>query len=143
MPPSLRLNLRARTESLARTRGDARDEGGVGAIGTSIGAFMLLELLLIALHTMLALQTRSLVSAAAWDAARSLAVHEGATNAEATARVETMISGLNPSVRINTNDETVSVTVSAESPGFFPGVTSFDNVRSVSRTATMRRERVR
>jgi hypothetical protein len=114
----------------------------VGAIGSSIGALMLFGLLLVALHTMLALQARTLVGAAAWDAARSLAVQDGATHAEATARVESMISGLNPVVRITTNQDAVSVTVVADSPGFFPGVTSLDSVRSVTRTATLRRERV-
>ncbi len=138
------LKTTSKTTSLlsVRTRTRARGEDGIGAIGSSIGALMLLGLLLLALHTMLALQTRSLVGAAAWEAARSLAVHDGSSAAEATARVQDMISGLDPTVRIVTSGDTVSVTVTAKSPGFFPGVTTFDRVRSVTRTATMRRERV-
>ena len=138
------LKTTSKTTSLlsVRTRTRARGEDGIGAIGSSIGALMLLGLLLLALHTMLALQTRSLVGAAAWEAARSLAVHDGGSAAQATARVEDMISGLDPTVRVVTSADTVSVTVTAKSPGFFPGVTTFDRVRSVTRTATMRRERV-
>ncbi len=112
----------------------------MGAIGSSIGALMLLGLLLLALHTMLALQTRSLVSSAAWDAARRVAVQDGDGSAEAIERVEAMIPGLEPSVEVVSTDDTVTVTVTARSPGFFPGVTSFDRVRNVTRTARVRRE---
>ena len=112
----------------------------MGAIGSSIGALMLLGLLFIALHTMLALQARSLVSSAAWDAARRIAVHDGDGSAEAAARVAALIPGLQPEVVVVSTDDTVSVTVTARSPGFFPGVTSFDRVRTVTRTARVRRE---
>jgi hypothetical protein len=123
------------------------DEDGIGAIGTSLGAVMLLGLLLVALHALLALQTRTLVSAAAWDAARAVAVArtDGGSNApeQAQQRVVAMIPGLSPETRVVVADDSVSVTVIARSPGFFPGVTSFDSVRTVTRTAVMRREALR
>jgi Flp pilus assembly protein TadG len=129
---------------LAHRRALRSDEAGIGLIGTTMGVLMLFGLLFIALHAMLALQTRSLVNAAAWDAARSLSVADSTTSpAEAKRRVNALIPGLHPVVSISSPGDTVSVTIDAVSPGFFPGVTSFDSVRKVHRTATIRKERVR
>jgi hypothetical protein len=124
-----------------------KSEAGIGLIGTSLGVLMLMGLLLIALHAMLALQARTLVSAAAWDAARAMSVEQSGQSmspSEAKSRIQTMIPGLHPVVSFDgTSANSVSVTIDATSPGFFPGVTSFDGVRKVHRTVTMRRERVR
>jgi Flp pilus assembly protein TadG len=119
------------------------DEAGVGLIGTSLGALMMMGLLLMAIHTMLALQTRSLVSAAAWDAARALSVDDTLGHAEAQSRVKATIGKLTPTVVVRRTDDSVSVTVSAQSPGIFPGVTTLDDVRQVRRTAIVRVEEQR
>ncbi len=127
---------------MIRARWAARhEEDGVGLIGTSLGVVMLFGLLLIALHAMLALQTRSLVNAAAWDAARSLSVEKPITETQARQRVNSLIPGLHPQVSFHPTTATVSVSIDAVSPGFFPGVTSFDSVRKVHRTVTIRKER--
>jgi hypothetical protein len=132
---------------LEKRRAAPKSEAGVGLIGTSLGVLMLMGLLLVALHAMLALQTRSLVSAAAWDAARAMSMENGGhslSQSQAQTRVKTMIPGLHPIVSFDgTTSNSVSVTIDATSPGFFPGVTSFDGVRKVHRTVTIRRERAR
>jgi Flp pilus assembly protein TadG len=117
-----------------------REEAGIGLLGTTIGTLMMMGLLLMALHTMLALQTRSIVSASAWDAARALSVDATLGSADAESRVNATINGLSPTVKVQRSAGAVSVTVTARSPGIFPGVTSLDDLREVSRTATIRIE---
>ncbi len=119
------------------------DEAGVGLIGTSLGALMMMGLLFMALHTMLALQTRSTVSAAAWDAAREAALDPTIQSQDAQSRVNAMIGRLQPIVELSRSGDSVSVTVKASSPGLLPGVTSLDGARRVKRTAVVRIEKQR
>jgi Flp pilus assembly protein TadG len=127
-----------------RLRDRRRHEDGAGLISTSIGTLMLMLLLGSALHVLLALHTRTLVGAAAWDAARARAGKHGATDAEVQAQVDAMIGGLHPTTSFEgSNDDEVVVTVTATSPGFLPGVTSLDDLRSVKRTVHLRREKFR
>jgi hypothetical protein len=119
------------------------NEAGIGLVGTSLGAVMMMGLLLIAIHTMLALQSRSIVSASAWDAAKALSVDSSLGTNDASSRVNATIGKLKPVVGVRRTADTVSVTVSATSPGFFPGITSLDDVRQVTRTATVRIEEQR
>jgi hypothetical protein len=103
---------------------------------------MLMLLLGSALHVLLALHTRTLVGAAAWDAARARAGKQPATEAEARQRVNNMIGGLDPTMSFDgSTAEEVVVTVTARSPGFLPGVTSLDGLRYVKRTVHVRREK--
>jgi Flp pilus assembly protein TadG len=122
----------------------SHDERGAGLISTSVGTLMLMLLLGSGLHVLLALHTRTLVGAAAWDAARARAVRNPLSESQARQRATAMISGLSPKVDFSasTNDEVV-VTVTAKSPGILPGVTSLDGLRLVSRTVHIRREKFR
>jgi Flp pilus assembly protein TadG len=106
---------------------------------------MLFGLLLGAVHTMLALQTRTLVNAAAWDAARAVASDPTAADASgiATRRVNAVIPRLSPATSARVTNDAVTVTVTATSPGLFPGVTSLDDFRKVTRRVTIRRELLR
>jgi Flp pilus assembly protein TadG len=137
-----RCNGRASPDRSQR-RQRRSDEAGVGLLSSSLGLVMLFGLLLIALHTMLALQTRTLVNAAAWDAARELAkpgVELDQTLAES--RVNNVVAKLNPKVSVRTDGEYITVTVSATSPGLLPGVTEGNDLRRVRRSATVRKERL-
>ncbi len=119
-------------------------EDGAGLISTSIGTLMLMLLLGSALHVLLALHTRTLVGAAAWDAARARAGKHPATKSEARARVNAMLGGLHPTTEFDdTNADEIVVTVTAKSPGMLPGVTSLDGLRLVKRTVHIRREKFR
>jgi hypothetical protein len=127
-----------------RSRLNARHhEAGVGLLSSSLGLVMLFGLLLLCLHTMLALQTRTLVNTAAWDAARAVAKPGAAQNYAAVAneRVNNLVGKLEPQVQVSFGAETVTVQVSATSPGLLPGVTSLDSLRQVERSATVRLER--
>lgn len=127
-----------------RRRPWRHSETGAGLISTTIGTLMLMLLLGSALHVLLALHTRTLVGAAAWDAARARAGKHPATEAEARDRVNSMIGGLHPTTEFDeTTADEIVVTVTAESPGILPGVTSLDGLRSVKRTVHIRRERFR
>ena len=100
-----------------------------------------MSLLLFSLHVLLALHTRTVVGAAAWDAARAMSVKNGQTSGQAEERVRSLIGGLSPRIGFSgTTDEVVVVTVTAKSPGFMPGVTKLTGIRTVTRTARVRRE---
>jgi Flp pilus assembly protein TadG len=119
-----------------------KSERGAGLISTTLGTLVLMSLLLFSLHVLLALQTRSLVGAAAWDAARSVSLKNGKSQAQATDQVNQLIGRLHPKVSFDgTNGDEVVVTVSATSPGFLPGITSADKLRKVTRTVHLRREK--
>ncbi len=124
-----------------RNRLEHVEEHGSGLISTSLGTLVLMSLLLFSLHVLLALHTRTVVGAAAWDAARAMSIENGASNTQAEERVRGLIGGLKPRIAFaGTNDEVVVVTVTAKSPGFMPGVTKLTGLRTVTRTATIRRE---
>ncbi len=120
--------------------GPKRDhERGSGLISTSLGVVMLMMLLLFSLHVLLALHTRTVVGAAAWDVAQATAA-QGRGKVDAQERVDNLIGGLDPKVTVSAGADVVVVTVSATSPGLLPGVTSLDSLRKVSRTVRIRRE---
>ena len=109
-----------------------------------MGVTALFGFLLLSLHILLALHTRSLATAAAWDAGRAVAVDDGVGAAEAEGRVRQLLAKLDPSVVwTGTDQDTVVVTVSVSSPGLLPGVTSLDSLRRVTRTVRVRREKLR
>lgn len=109
-----------------------------------MGVTALFGLLLMSLHILLALHTRSIATAAAWDAGRAVALDGGVDQAEAEARVDQLLGKLHPGVSwAGTDADTVVVTVSVSSPGLLPGVTSLDRLRRVSRTVRVRREALR
>lgn len=117
------------------------DERGSGLISTTVGLLMLMGLLLFSLHVLLALHTRTLVGAAAWDVARAIAVENAESTSTAQQRANTLIGKLNPKVDVSGSDSnTIVVSVSATSPGFLPGVTSLDGLRKITRTVRIQRE---
>ena len=102
---------------------------------------MLLGLLMLSLHVLLALHTRSVATAVAWDAARSVAADGGPGQGEAQRRAADMLSALRPTFSWEgTDDETVVLTIAVSSPGLVPGVTSLDPMRRILRTVRVRRE---
>lgn len=115
------------------------NERGSGLISTSLGVVMLMLLLLFSLHVLLALHTRTVVGAAAWDVAQAAASPDGG-KVDAQERVDNLIGGLNPTVKVSTGGDVIVVTVSAKSPGLLPGVTSLNSLRKVTRTVRVRRE---
>ena len=80
-----------------------------------MGIAMLLGLLMFSLHVLLALHTRSVATAVAWDAARSVARDGGPDTGEAQARAVQLLSGLRPRL-------------------------SWDSLRQIRRTVRVRRE---
>jgi Flp pilus assembly protein TadG len=120
------------------------DERGSGLLSTTIGLLMLMGLLLFSLHVLLALHTRTLVGAAAWDVARAMSVEDAESTSTAQQRANNLIGRLRPKVDVSASDsDTIVVSVSATSPGFLPGVTSLDGLRKITRTVRMQREELK
>ena len=131
--------LSARRSSARRL--STRAELGSGLLSASIGIAMLLGLLMFSLHVLLALHTRSVVTAVAWDAARSVARDGGPDTGEAQTRAVQLLSGLRPHLSWDdSTPDTVVLTVSVTSPGLVPGITSLDSLRQIQRTVRVRRE---
>jgi Flp pilus assembly protein TadG len=124
------------------------DERGVGLIGTSLGTAVVMMFLFLAVHLMLALHTRSMVGVAAWDAARAISLDQTAGSASARTslaqrKVDAVIGKLKPKVSVSQSGGSIRVTVTATSPGVFPGLTGLNSTRYVTRSALVRDERER
>lgn len=73
------------TRSPTTSRTSGRAEGGTGLIGTLVGVTVFLVLLFYAVHLVLNLYATSVVTAAAFDAARVVAGSDGGPEAQAAA----------------------------------------------------------
>jgi hypothetical protein len=123
----------------------ARTEEGTGLISTIAGFTLFLALLFTAAHLLVHLYARSVVTAAAFDAARiasGAATAEGATGA-ARQHVENLLGDFASDVEVQVwlNADEARVRVVAESPTLnWPGMTMIGADRFV-RDVSVRRER--
>lgn len=102
-------------------RAGRREERGIGVISSSLGFVMAMTFLLFGVHVVLALHVRTIVRAAAWDAARAVAhdpAHDRAAGAE---RITTLIGGLDPQLRWSDGPEgSLRLEVTVTRPGLVP-----------------------
>jgi hypothetical protein len=121
-------------------------EAGTAVVGTLVGFFIFMVLLLLGVQTLLHLYATSAVTAAADEAAQQVATGGGSTMevpvAEAAARASLGTFG-REHTRFDwlvVDAQEVVLRVTASSPGFLPLPASFDRI---SRTVTLRTERFR
>ena len=113
-----------------RARPRARGQEGAGLIGSLAGLLVFLAFLLFAVQTLVALHTRSVVTDAAFEGARSVAgarvdhsdpASVTAAQADATGLVRRLLGRFGDRVEIDwsgTTAESISLTVRARPPGF-------------------------
>jgi Flp pilus assembly protein TadG len=115
-------------------------ERGASIISASIGFLVVMTFLLIGIHVLLVMHTRTMVRAAAFDAARVVARSESASTGPGEQRIASLIGKLKPRSSWNTSaNGFVTVTINAKSPGVAPfGL--LQDMKNVSITARVRRE---
>ena len=135
---------------MAPPAGARSGEGGAGAVGTFVGVLVFLVLLLFASQVLLGLYTTSVVTAATYDAAKTVAGADAATTAAARADAESnarsQLGGLGRSVRFDWEPATDSVrlTVRARRPAILPrSLLGGVGLGDIVRTVQVRSERVR
>lgn len=122
-------------------------ERGSGTVSMLFGVAAFLSLLFLAVQVLVHLYATSVVSAAAFDAAR-LASGAAATGADA-ARAHGLgllgdFSGSVQAFEVRVGADAVTVHVAADSPALLPSVVSRAlNSAAIDRTVTLRRERPR
>lgn len=121
-------------------RADRSEERGVGVISSTLGFIMAMTFLLLGVHVLLALHVRTIVRAAAWDAARTVArdpAHDRAAGAE---RITTLIGGLEPQLRwSDAPGGSLRLEVTVRRPGLVPfGVLS--DLATATAVVEVRRE---
>jgi Flp pilus assembly protein TadG len=115
------------------------NERGTSMVSAAIGFLVVMSFLLIGVHVLLVLHTRTMVRAAAFDAARVVARSNSANESFGDARITAMIGELNPQKSWSNANGFVSVTIEVKSPGMAPfGL--MENLKKVSVTARVRRE---
>lgn len=113
-------------------------------ISTPLGLVFAITFLLFAVQVLLSLHARSLVSAAAFDAARIAATSESIDTEAGARRADQLIGNMNPRLDWSaTNDNEIVLTVVARGPTLFPDIAPLSDLGEVSRTARVRRERLR
>lgn len=117
-------------------------EGGVGLLSTLTGTSVFLALLFFAVHLLLNLFFASVVTAAAWDAARLAAGSAGeVASAEAHARDLLGERAEAVSFAWGTGPGSVTLTVTATNPSLlWPGLMEAVGVEELTRTVTVRAE---
>ncbi|HEV2766758.1 MAG TPA: hypothetical protein VGV63_03490 [Acidimicrobiales bacterium] len=137
------------------SRSSSDPEGGSGVVGTLVGVTVFLTLLLFAVHLVLNLYGSSIVTAAAFDAARVRAGDDGraVSEAEAERHALQLLGGYERDGRLQLwwsypdtdgdgEADVVALRVLAEHPTDFAPRARFPFQR-VDRTVTVRLERVR
>ena len=126
----------------------ACSDDGTGVVSTCIGVVIFLTLLLFAAHTLLGLYTESVVTAAAYDAAATLAgaevVDDPAAAARITAQARQSLGRLGDHADItwSADADAVRLTVRVPHPAVLPGL--LPALRGpIERTVRIRAERVR
>lgn len=144
---TLRSRRSARTEGASRdaTRGDE----GAGLLGTSLGVFLFLVLLLVAVQVAFDLYARSAVGAAAFDAARAVAAAASVPGEETTASIEAaeararaVLGGYGDGAEFEweMSEDAVVLTVRVANPSMLPPALRLGD-RETERTVRMRMER--
>ncbi|MGH2603087.1 MAG: hypothetical protein ACRDJ9_27340 [Dehalococcoidia bacterium] len=126
-----------------RSTPSADDERGSGLISSLFGVLAFLGFLLFAVQLLLHLYSTSIVSAAAFDAARMASAQDGPGAASAESHGRSVLGGLTPDrFDVSVGGDTVTVRVQAQSPALVPALfgrlLGFD---SIDESVTVRRER--
>lgn len=131
----------SRRGGLTRAARRAAEERGEGLIVTLAGVVVFLVLLLAATHILLNLYARSLVSTAAFDAARIAAGADSHSAGQAEQHVHQLLGGTVEGVSVSIGEQNVTVEVRASGPSLTFLGTSDLGLSSITQTATVRRER--
>lgn len=107
-------------------------EVGASVISATLGFVVAMTFLMMSVHVVLALHTRSIVRAAAWDAARAVARHPTHDRAAGRTRLAATIGGLRPVQRWSQEPGgSIRLEVVVRRPGLAP----FGVLRSLSTTS--------
>lgn len=127
-----------------------RAQSGTGLIATVTGTLVFLTLLLLAVQVMFDLYARSVVGAAAFDAARIVAGSDAGASAgsevqaEAAARASLGRYGDHAHFVWSETSQDVVLTISVQSPSLLPALVGGPlRLDTVNRTAVVRREMIR
>jgi hypothetical protein len=129
----------------------AADERGAGVIGTMLGASVFLLLMLFAVQVLVGLYTRSVLTAAAYDAAKAVAGADAgaggwpASRADAQANAQAQLGAWGRKVTFDwdTCGDVVRLTARGPRPLFLPAALSGPvGLGDVVRTVTVRKEQV-
>ena len=115
------------------------DERGSVPVSVGIGFLILMICLFIAVHVLMVLYARSVVTTAGYEAARYMATHDGAGPDAARARAQSFTS-LHLDVDPADDGDTVQVRVRTRAPGFYFGL---DSLRTIDVRVRVRKERFR
>ena len=125
------------------------DERGAGILGTVIGTGVFLLLLLFAVQVLVGLYTRSVVTAATFDAAKAVAGADGGDGArhDAERNAQAQLGAYGRDVTFDwtaSTPDVVVLTARGPRPSFLPeALTGPVGLGPVERTVTVRREVVR
>lgn len=125
-----------------------RDQSGTGVLGTVIGAGVFLLFMLFAVQVLVGLYTSSVVNAATYDAAKTVAGLDGGDAAEADAVRNAMaqLGGYGKRVTFTwdgTDDEVVRLQARGPRPSLLPpALTGPVGLGDIVRKVTVRRESV-
>lgn len=126
-----------------------RDEDGAGVVGAILGAGVFLLMMLFAVQVLVGLYTSSVVNAATYDAAKSVAGSDGgdAAMADAEANANSQLGGYGRRVRFDwsgSTPEVVRLAVTGPRPSFLPAAVGGPvGLGDIKRVVTVRREKVR
>ncbi len=130
--------------------GDRGAEEGVGVVGTVVGVLVFLVMVLFAAQVLLGLYTTSVVTAATYDAAKTVAGADASTavaaraDAESNARSQLGSFGRDVTFSWGPGSETVRLTVRAPRPTVLPHALARGmGLGDIVRTVHVRAERVR
>lgn len=126
------MTTSTRSSATSSKRGRGRGEEGAGVVGGVVGVFVFLSLLLFAVQVVLGLYATTVVTAAAYDAAKSVAGADrpSTATAEDAARRHIGRLGARAAFAWKVDDDTVALTVRAPRPSLLP-LPSDDVVRTV------------
>ena len=116
------------------------DDHGVGAVTTVVGTTVFLAMMLLAAQVLLNLYAASVVTSAAFDAARFAAAGGTETAAEARARELIGRHGDSALVEVTKHDGVVTVRLRVDNPSLIPALSRRLALARVDRTVTMRAE---
>lgn len=124
-----------------------RDERGAGILGTVLGAGVFLLLLLFAVQVLVGLYTRSVVTAATYDAAKAVAGADAGSPAarlDAERNAQAQLGAYGRQVVFDwaaSTDDVVVLTARGPRPSFLPAaLTGSVGLGDVVRTVTVRKE---
>ena len=128
-----------------------RDERGAGILGTVLGAGVFLLLMLFAVQVLVGLYTRSVVTAATYDAAKAVAGADAGSSAaarlDAERNAQAQLGAYGREVVFDwaaSTDDVVVLTARGPRPSFLPAaLTGPVGLGDVVRTVTVRKEALR